>query len=615
MALADLDAGWRSRGAPWGRLAAVLLLCLLWVAITSPVRKWLRSLVARPAGSDEHTTARHAWFAIGRQATWVPLPLLVGWLASELLATGNLTLSVAVFQAGVIASGALGLRAFARGLLVLTRDRAAANGFRRLIAFATSFTLVLGVPLAALLAIGYEALNPDLVDLLGRSFRAGLGLCALLALVRRNRLLRLLPADSREKFRARYGYAGLLLVVALVLILAADWIGFNRLAALGFSVVLGSFVTLVLGVAGGRSALAALNREIVDPDPESLRGPRQMFLLAELRFLVRLAAVAGVAWGLALSFGVEAADVAELRALRIWPVGVLATDSTAKVITVGNFFTAGLLMLLTYALGSFLRGMLDLFALALVGVDRGLRFSISSVVYYMVLLIGTLMTLSAMGLELNDMQWFLAAAGVGIGFGLQEIISNFVSGVIILFERPLKVGDVIEVGGQGGQVADISIRSTTVKTWNNHFVLVPNKEIITQRLINRTGSDPKVRLDLPIGVSYGSDLKQVREVLAEVAGRHGLILKRPEPMVVFLRHGESSLDFEVRVWVDIDDLLRVTNDLRHAIDAAFRRNGIEIPFPQRDLHVRTDDTRPAAATSPEAAGDEESAESPVPRLP
>jgi potassium efflux system protein len=244
----------------------------------------------------------------------------------------------------------------------------------------------------------------------------------------------------------------------------------------------------------------------------------------------------------------------------------------------------------------FVRGLLDHFVLVWAGVDRDLRYSISTVAHYVILFLGGAKAIGHLGVDMKDLQWLLAAAGVGIGFGLQEIISNFVSGIIILFERPLKIGDVIEVDGKPGEVVDVSIRSTTVRTQDNKFVLVPNKELITQRLTNFTGADPKLRVDVPIGVGYGTDTGILRDTLIEVARRHGRVLKRPPPDVLFERHGESSLDFVLRAWVHVKDRQEVASDLRFAIDHALRRLKIEVPFPQRVVHV-------VSATAAERVGE------------
>ncbi|MFC1708045.1 mechanosensitive ion channel family protein, partial [Planctomycetota bacterium] len=179
--------------------------------------------------------------------------------------------------------------------------------------------------------------------------------------------------------------------------------------------------------------------------------------------------------------------------------------------------------------------------------------------------------------------------GVGIGFGLQEILSNFVSGLIILVERPIEVGDIVTVDGLQGEIVQITIRATTVKTRDNVAIIVPNKEFITASVTNWSHGSPEVRIRVPVGVAYGSNVQLVRQVLRKVCDSYGRILRKPVPAVHFVGFGESSLDFEVAVWVGSPDPLvhnRVSTDLRCAIEAAFRRHNIEIPFAQLDLHVR-----------------------------
>ena len=202
-------------------------------------------------------------------------------------------------------------------------------------------------------------------------------------------------------------------------------------------------------------------------------------------------------------------------------------------------------------------------------------------------------------MQWSELQWLLAALGVGIGFGLQEIISNLVSGLIILFERPIKVGDQVELDNTIGTVIAVTMRSTSVQTFQNHILIVPNKDIITGKVVNRTGADPRVRLELAIGVAYGSDLKLVSEVLLEVTRNDGRVMRRPPPNVLFMGHGQSSLDFELRAWTQIDVRQQVLSDLRLALDAAFRRKGIEIPFPQHDVHIiDSADSAPLPAAQP-----------------
>jgi potassium efflux system protein len=192
---------------------------------------------------------------------------------------------------------------------------------------------------------------------------------------------------------------------------------------------------------------------------------------------------------------------------------------------------------------------------------------------------------------------------VGIGFGLQEIVANFISGLIILFERPIRVGDAVTVGEISGTVSRIQIRATSITSWDRKELLVPNKEFIVGRLVNWTLSDQILRVDIPVGIAYGSDTEKATEVLLRVAKENPKVLDDPPPTVLFLSFGASSLDFELRAFSpDLQSFLPLRHELHMAVDRAFREAGIEIAFPQRDIHVRS-----AAGILPVAAkeGDEE----------
>jgi small-conductance mechanosensitive channel len=180
------------------------------------------------------------------------------------------------------------------------------------------------------------------------------------------------------------------------------------------------------------------------------------------------------------------------------------------------------------------------------------------------------------------------AAGVGIGFGLQNIINNFVSGLIILFERPIKIGDRVDVGSVHGDVVSISARSTTVITNDNIAIIVPNSEFISSKVTNWSYQDRKVRFDIPVGVSYSSELDVVTQLLLEVASQHAGVLATPKSTVLFEEFGDSSLNFTLQVWTrQYAALPRVLrSELNYAIARIFKQNDIEIPFPQRDVHVR-----------------------------
>jgi potassium efflux system protein len=192
-----------------------------------------------------------------------------------------------------------------------------------------------------------------------------------------------------------------------------------------------------------------------------------------------------------------------------------------------------------------------------------------------------------LGLDWSKLQWIVAALGVGLGFGLQEIVANFVSGIIILFERPVRVGDTVTIGTLSGTVSNIKIRATTITDFDNREVLLPNKSIITENVTNWTLNDAVTRLVLSIGVAYGSDVEMVRKILFDVLSEHPDVLKTPPPTVFFMAHGDSSLNFELRLFVEAPvKRLPVTHDVNAAINAELNRHGIEIPFPQRDVHIK-----------------------------
>jgi potassium efflux system protein len=178
-----------------------------------------------------------------------------------------------------------------------------------------------------------------------------------------------------------------------------------------------------------------------------------------------------------------------------------------------------------------------------------------------------------------------------LGFGLQEIVANFICGLIILFERPIRVGDVVTIGDQTGAVTRIKIRATTITDWDRRELIVPNKEFITGKLINWSLSDPITRVVVPVGVAYGSDTQATEKLLLKIARENLMVLTQPEPLAVFIGFGDNSLNFELRIFVrGLENRLPVIHNLHLAIDREFRKAGINIAFPQRDIHLDT--TRP-----------------------
>ncbi|MGD8238658.1 MAG: mechanosensitive ion channel [Armatimonadota bacterium] len=228
--------------------------------------------------------------------------------------------------------------------------------------------------------------------------------------------------------------------------------------------------------------------------------------------------------------------------------------------------------------------------------DAGQRYAISNVVYYVLVVAAVLWAVRLAGFSLGALAVFAGVAGIGLAFGLQDILKNFISGLILLVEQPIKVGDYIDVGGGGpdsvrGIVTQISIRSTTVRTLGNVFVIVPNADFVTQQVLNLSHRDLKLRLDIDVGVSYASDVELVREILRKIGQDHPMTLNDPPPDARLMGFGDSSVDFRLLVWIaDPTDRAQTTSELNFAVWHALQEHGIEIPFPQRDLHMRSDAT-------------------------
>jgi small-conductance mechanosensitive channel len=246
-----------------------------------------------------------------------------------------------------------------------------------------------------------------------------------------------------------------------------------------------------------------------------------------------------------------------------------------------------------------LRALLDSEFFPRSAIDRGIRDSIKKLLHYSVVLIGLIFALSLLGVTPQNFVVLAGAFGIGIGFGLQNIVNNFVSGLILLFERPIKVGDMVMIDGEWALVRKIGLRSTTIETFDLSEIIVPNSDLISQKVINWTLSSEQSRVVVPVGVAYGSDVPLVLTILKECADRHPKVLDTPAPSIIFTAFGNSSLDFELRVWVaDINMRLAVKSDLLLTIDEQFRLATVEIPFPQQDLHLRSiDSTLLASVTS------------------
>ena len=227
--------------------------------------------------------------------------------------------------------------------------------------------------------------------------------------------------------------------------------------------------------------------------------------------------------------------------------------------------------------------------LAQSGLDRALQYAIAQIIANVVLVVGVLIVLENTGIHLGALTVFAGAVGVGVGFGLQNIASNFISGLVILAERPITIGDRVEVAGITGQVQQIRARSTVIRTNDNIMMIVPNTKFIDSPVTNWTYGDPKVRFRIPVGVAYGSDIAKVRQALLAAGRENPNTLNDPEPSVFLEKFGDNSIDFQLVVWSSEMSARpsRYRSDLNFAIEQKFREAGIEIAFPQRDLHIRS----------------------------
>jgi potassium efflux system protein len=221
-------------------------------------------------------------------------------------------------------------------------------------------------------------------------------------------------------------------------------------------------------------------------------------------------------------------------------------------------------------------------------LDAGITNAAKTLTGYVLILIGVVSAASMLGLSWGQVQWLAAAVSVGLGFGLQEIFANFVSGLILLFERPIRLGDIVTLGNLTGTVARIQIRATTIIDADRKELIVPNKEFVTGQLINWTLTDTVLRLTVSVGIAYGTDTKLAEKILLETARKNPNVLDDPPPTVTFSSFGDNALQFDVRVFIPHADYTLRTRHLLHMqIDEALRSAGIEIPFPQRDLHIRS----------------------------
>ena len=271
----------------------------------------------------------------------------------------------------------------------------------------------------------------------------------------------------------------------------------------------------------------------------------------------------------------------------------LSLERGSISISIEDIFAFGLTVLAAFLLSAFIRFTLREEVYPRRGVARGLSYAYSRLVHYVILSIGFLVGLGVLGMDLTRVTVLAGAFGVGIGFGLQNVVNNFVCGLILLFERPVHVGDIVEVGSLQGDVRHIGIRASTVRTYQGADIIVPNAQFITASVTNWTFSDQVRRIDLPVGVSYGSAPQAVIALLEKTAQAHSAVLETPPPLGLFTGYGDSSINFELRAWTDrFDNWAVIRSELGTAVYDAVYAAGMAFPFPQREVRVLGNSTAP-----------------------
>jgi potassium efflux system protein len=305
-------------------------------------------------------------------------------------------------------------------------------------------------------------------------------------------------------------------------------------------------------------------------------------LINALIFVAAVLGLWGIWSGVLPAFGV-------LDRVTLWHyTGVVDGAEKVMPFTLGGVGLILVVVVLATIAARNLPALLEILLLQRTSVSAGGRYTVKTMTGYLITAGAALVVFGVLGLSWGQVQWLVAALGVGIGFGLQEIVANFISGLIILFERPVRVGDIVTIGETTGTVTKIRIRATTIRNWDKQELLVPNKEFITGRLLNWTLSDPMNRVVITVGVDYGSDVRLAMRLLEEAVNEEERVLKDPAPLLSFEGFGDNSLTLVLRCYLgSMDYRIAVTTALHHAINDKFREHGISIAFPQRDVHLTT----------------------------
>ncbi|MCP5152649.1 MAG: mechanosensitive ion channel [Ectothiorhodospiraceae bacterium] len=470
-------------------------------------------------------------------------------------------------------------------------SRAAANDFYHAVRWLLLGYLVWLTPWQILLAppFGFESLPRALYLLF--LITALLGVRSLVRPTSAFVQSRLAPVTGTWIERNWRGISNLVVGLGVVVILL-DLVGYRYASReIGVSCLLSLAILIALPALHHACivAIRGLDHRRIVPVTEELTGETEADQQAVRGRVERFFKVLFVATGVVSLAAVWGIDQQALQTLDEVHVYTLRGAGDAnEFVTGGDLARCVLILVVMFWLLRMIPGVYEYAVFPRLKVDAGVKYALLTITRYGVFVIGVFLALAEIHLDLGRLGWLMAAIGVGLGFGLQEIVSNFVSGLILLIERPVRPGDIVSVGGMTGTVQRINIRATTILNFDRQEVMVPNRSLITSEVTNWTRGDTVNRVVIQIGVAYGSDVDQVFEVLERIARAQPEVLTEPPPSVLFVNHGESSLDFEVRVFVPSPaEMMRVRNNINKQLNRELTELGIEIPFPQRDLHIRS----------------------------
>jgi small-conductance mechanosensitive channel len=457
---------------------------------------------------------------------------------------------------------------------------------RSLKAFLTYLFLgFLGLTAAPLLGF-----PPNSLQFLQHFFQVGM-LFWILWLWRRPYLARLLPALPDppwvRRLEVMQAIRGLVLVLLAVVVLA-DLLGFHNLSIYlaqgatwtGLAVIL----FWLLWLAGATVLHHSLHPE-KGWAPRRYRDRQEMLhrLYATSRWFLAIFLGAGVGLWALYSWGIKPQTLAWAFQWVAW--GPVLGPVRLTTLNVGGALLA---IYLGVQLSRVTRGLMAVRIFPRTALDQGVQYTVATTLHYVILILAIMVALNILGFPLTNLALVAGALGVGIGFGLQNIVNNFISGLILLFERPIKVGDMLVIDGQWGTVKEIRVRSTVFETFDRYVIIIPNSELVSNKVLNWTHYGRTInRLALKVGVSYNSDVGLVTRLLTEVCRANSRVVEEPPPQIAFNAYGDSSLDFNIWVFVKTPaDRVPATHELNRAIFETFREHGIEIPLPQRDLRIK-----------------------------